>query len=262
MKIDCHSHIGHLPTLEESIDNLLRGNEKYAVTFSLLSNLDCAEYPEKSLSPLKVHLSQEEGLLVSLDLVKQYPDKLRCLAWCNPDNEICSYEFQKMILDNRGNCLGLKFHPWESQLAIDDEKYRPYLDFANKHHLPCLFHTAKDGFSDVALLEKWLITFPKVKFIAAHMELYSPNHGETSMELLRKYDNLYIDSAWVSVDQILRVLREIGIDRAIFGTDSPIDGVDTLANDIYQQYDKYLTEEEKRAFYVDNGKKVYGLPID
>lgn len=262
MKIDCHSHIGHLPTLEESINNLLNGNEKYGVAFSLLSNLDCAEYPEKSLSPLKVHLSQEEGLEVSLNLVKQYPDKLRCLAWCNPDNEICSEHFQEMILSNRDYCLGLKFHPWESQLAIDDEKYRPYLEFASRHNLPCLFHTAKDGFSNVAFLEKWLKEFPYVKFVAAHMELYSPNHGETSIELLKKYRNLYIDSAWVPVDRVTRVLREIGIDRIFFGTDSPIDGIDTLANDIYRSYEEELSEEEKRAFYFENGKKVYNLPID
>lgn len=261
-KIDCHGHIGHLPTLDDSVHNLLIGNANYGVSLTLISNLDCAEYPEKSLSPLKVHLSQEEGLDIILGIVKEHPHDFRCLAWCNPDNEECSTGFQKKILDNREYCLGLKFHPWESQLAIDDEKYRPYLEFADKHHLPCLFHTAKDGFSDVALLEKWLKVFPNLTFIAAHMELYSPNNGETSLELLRKYGNFYIDSAWVNVHQIERVLREIGIDRAIFGTDSPIDGPDTLGNPMYQEYDAYLSEEEKEAFFLKNGQKVYGISLE
>lgn len=238
----------------------MRGNEKFGFSFALISNLDCAEYPEASQSPLKGRLDQMGALLETIEITKEHIDSFRCLAWCNPHHESCDEEFQKVILSSP-LVVGLKFHPWVSQLRIDDEKYRPYLQFADRASLPCLFHTAYDGFSNIAYLEKWLIAFPNVKFVAAHMELYSPNNGETALELMRKYPNLYIDSAWVPANQIARVLREIGGDRALFGSDSPIDGEDTLDNVLYREYESALSDEEKENFFLNNGRKVYKLPV-
>lgn len=58
-----------------------------------------------------------------------------------------------------------------------------------------------------------------------HMGLGTDN--KEAIDLLEKVDNLYGDTTWVPMDTTLEVIRRYGEERMVWGTDSPIDGVNT-----------------------------------
>ena len=44
---------------------------------------------------------------------------------------------------------------------------------------------------------------------------------------MEKAENLYADTAWVPVTSTIEIIKRFGSKRIFFGSDSPIDGVDT-----------------------------------
>jgi predicted TIM-barrel fold metal-dependent hydrolase len=261
MIIDAHAHLAHWPTLKECESELLLSQERYGVAYTLISDCDCAEYP--SVTKYGIHrVSCLQGLRRVLSFVKLYPDRFGALVWINPHNEIVTPELEKCIADNRQWIHGLKFHPYESQLKISSPKLKPYLELARKFNLPICVHTAQDKYSDVAMLGAVAEKNPDIIFVAAHMQLVSDN--KAALEVLKKHPNVYGDTAWVDMKIAKKVLTEIGEDRILFGTDNPIDGVDTLNNPMYQAYYKNKVKLPGRLLHnlmYRNAEKVYHIDL-
>ena len=102
--------------------------------------------------------------------------------------------------------------------------------------------------------------FNDVIFVAAHMELLTNN--KNCVALLKECNNVYCDTAWVNMDILTDLKREGLLDRVMFGTDNPIDGLDTLNNQIYLDYYNNkikLTKKELSKVYFENALKVYKI---
>jgi predicted TIM-barrel fold metal-dependent hydrolase len=261
MIIDTHAHIAHWPTIKASENEILESQEKYHVAFTLVSDCDCAEYP--SIEKYGLHkVSQEIGLRRVLEFVKKYPERLGAMVWVNPHNETVTPELEKMIEDNRSYIYGLKFHPWESHLRMTSKKLEPYIDLARKFDLPFQVHTAQDKYSDVAYVGMVAEKNPDLKFIAAHMQLLSDN--KAALIVLKKHPNVYGDTAWVDMKIAKKVLVEIGEERIVFGTDNPIDGVDTLNNPMYQSYYKNKVKLPGHLYHnlmYRNAINLFKIPV-
>jgi predicted TIM-barrel fold metal-dependent hydrolase len=233
MIIDAHAHIASWPTLKESENRILESMKTYHIAFSLISDCDCSEYPSVG-GPDAHQVSQEVGLLTTLRFVKQHPDILGAAVWINPHNETVTPRLDKLIQNNRKYIFALKFHPYESHLKVTNKKLIPYLNLARKYNLPILVHTAKDKYSDISFLADLALKNPDLTFIAAHLQLCSDN--SEGISALKRAPNLYADTAWVPMKNAKKVLLGIGENRIMFGSDNPIDGVDTLNNPMYQDY--------------------------
>jgi predicted TIM-barrel fold metal-dependent hydrolase len=261
MIIDSHAHIAHWPTLKESEECIEESNKKYLIGFTLVSDCDCSEYP--SVDKYGVHhVSQLQGLRTTLAFVKKDPQSFGAMVWVNPHNEVVTPALEKCIEENRQYIYGLKFHPYESHLRITSVKFQPYLDLARKFHLPIQVHTAQDRYSDVLFLGLVAAKNPDLKFIAAHMQLVSDNHA--ALEVLKNHPNVYGDTAWVDIKIAKKVLTEIGEDRILFGSDNPIDGVDTLGNPIYEAYLRNKAKLPGRLYHnlmYRNAQKLFGIQL-
>lgn len=261
MIIDSHAHIAHWPSVKESEESLLYSEEKYHVSFSLISDCDCAEYP--SLTKYGIHkVSQLQGLRKCVEFVKKHPTEFGALVWINPHNETITPELEKYISDNRAFIYGLKFHPFESQLRITSKKLAPYFALAKKYDFPILVHTAQDRYSDVLFLGKVAEKHPELRFIAAHMQLISDN--KAALAVLKTHPNVYGDTAWVDMRIAKKVLTEIGEERILFGTDNPVDGPDTLANPMYESYYKNKVKLPGHLYHnlmYRNAMKLYGIKL-
>ncbi len=78
----------------------------------------------------------------------------------------------------------------------------------------------------LSLLKK----YPAINFVMVHMGLGTDN--KKAIDYIAQLDNLYGDTSWVSLESTLRAVEKCGSHKILFGTDSPIDGIDT--------YEKYL----------------------
>lgn len=244
--IDTHTHIGYWPTLAKTENNLVLSQKIHNINFSLVS-FDDSEYRDETEYKL---IRQVEGTKKALAFAKKYKN-FGVLIRIRPHKENNWKDIEYLIKENRDLIYGLKFHPACSRLKITSKKVIPYLQLAEKYDLPILVHTAMDQYSSIIYLEEVAKLHPNIKFIAAHMELYSTN--QFTVKTMIKNPNIYCDTAWVKPRILKYLVKNNLMDRIMFGSDSPIDGEQTLDNIIYQ---KYFTNFAKLS-NIDFAKIMY-----
>ena len=273
--IDAHAHIGkHEGVIYEKsgLDVFTKTplpNSDNVVTM-LVSSLDVI-HSEKS------ELVGNRALLSEISSCPQY----RAFAACSPrDGNVAN--IKTLFKENPNVFIGLKFHPSVQNLPLNDPKYIPYLNFASKHNIPCLFHTAVDvdnqfgkliqgtvNISDPAKVYELAKKYPKTPFVMAHMGAGWNEAHDKAIEVLvnsiKNGDaNLYADISWVNIDhsknhiiKAIKSLKGVGQEgwefgdqsfRLIFGTDAPLDRFSS--NEAREIYSKYI-EDIKAAIRND-----------
>lgn len=262
MRIDSHAHIGEMLNFKLSGEILLKSMEKYQIDFCLISNVESAEVDhDQILIPRSLQYSQQESNEKLLELVKQYPQKLGALVWVKPLQEEVDESLERLIQDNRKYIYGLKVHPYHSKVAFNDSKMMPYFELAKKYGLPIVTHTANDDDSSPLHVYEMALKYPDLNFVMAHLGLGTDN--ELAIELISKLPNLYGDTTWVSAEKALKAVKVCGPHKIMFGTDNPVDGVDTLGKEIYQDYfqmvKQELTEEVYERLMCLNAKQIFNI---
>jgi len=83
--------------------------------------------------------------------------------------------------------------------------------------VPLLLHTGQLKECHAAVFDSMIATHPDITFVLAHGRPV----GE-ACELLKKYENVYVDTAFMSVGEIVHLVKNDCTDRILFGTDAPI----------------------------------------
>lgn len=269
MIIDAHVHIGGGPVefdMPEAV--VLESMEKYNIDICLISNADSGEYGhELELIPDEEQINQKQSLKRAIQFAKENEGRIFAGFWCKPHHEFLDEEIEKLIAENRKYLVFLKVHPYHSHLAFDDDKMIPYLDLAVKYNLPVVVHTGSSYNDSPERVYNMAKRYPQLKFILAHMGLGTDN--QFAIELMAKADNLYADTAWVPVSTTLEVIKRYGSKRVVFGTDSPIDGVDTYycnkegEPSLYRQYfgelKEMLFEEDYENLMWKTAKELFKI---
>ena len=246
--IDSHVHIGK----HDGGD--YRKNDLDIFVKSQLPNKDTVEKMIVSdLDVLHGKKGEFEGNKSALELFKNSGHYL-LLASCNP-KEGNAENIKKLFKIYPDDLKGLKFHSDIQQLSLSDKKYEPYMKFASKNNLPCLFHsqvnTLSDGkvnsgikhISDPENIYSLARKYPKTPVVMAHLGAgWKGAHDKATdilVESVKKGDaNLYADISWVDIDQpqehIVKAIKRLkGIGekdwkygdqsfRLMFGTDAPL----------------------------------------
>ena len=267
MIIDAHVHIGHSLGLVFPPEMVLESMEKYNVDFALISNLDGSEVDfDQKLIPDEFRQKQTDINKKAIEFARNYPDKIGILLWGMPLKEECDEEFEKLIADNLDVVRGIKLHPYHNMTRFDSPKVQAYIELARKYDLAVMSHTACDEYSDCRQVYEMAKKYPDVRFVMAHAQLGSPDNQPAIDCLKERLPNLYADLAWVKPENALRIVKECGADCLLFGSDNPIDGVDTYAHpEFYQiyfnEFKNMVTDEEYQKIMHTNAEKVYKLKI-
>lgn len=270
MIIDTHVHIGKVLKFSMPEEMVLDSMEKYNIDFSLVSNIESAEldFKQKEL-PKEKQIDQVTSLKKAIKFARQNPKKIAILPWVRPYFEKVSDELIKLIEDNRDIIVGMKMHPYHSKVAVDDERMKPYIEIAKKFDLPVLLHTG--GCEEAEPIHVWNAAKqnPEVKFIMGHMGLGTDN--KEAIELLGTLPNLYGDTAWVPMESTIAAIKKWGSKKMMFGSDNPIDGLDTYHNNpqgdinVYQAYFNQLEDIIGKEAYEDlmykNAIEIFKLNI-
>ncbi|MBP3569372.1 MAG: amidohydrolase family protein [Lachnospiraceae bacterium] len=272
MIIDTHVHIGGEKVgFDMTEEKVLSAIKKYNIDLTIVSNGDAVEVDhEQKLLPIKYHVSQEDALRRVLEFARKYPEKIRVGVWVKPLTETVTDELKQLIADNRDIICALKLHPFHSKVSPVDKRTLPYLELANQYKLAVVSHTGTGPEDSPVHVYEAAKLFPEIPFVMVHMGLGSDN--KEALELLGKADNLYGDTAWVPMETTIEAIRRYGSKKMLFGSDMPIDGVDTyLCNpkgerSMYQDYFQVLPEKISKEAYEDlmwrNALKVFKLNHD
>ena len=200
---------------------------------------------------------------------------------------------QELVTRASQGARGVKLHPGEFSLFPDDEEMWPVYDKCQEMGLPIIadsstfsyiqlvsiaakatvLHTSswsqmpKDeiNYGEPERFAPVLEAFPRLTLILAHL---GAAWWDERIELANKFPNVYFDTSqgFTAPDDIsfhphrglaevdtVRVMRKIGVDRIMFGTDFP--GIPFLPQ-LEQILRLPLTDEEKRMILSDNAKRI------
>lgn len=275
MIIDTHSHTfpdkiaqGTIRKMEQDIANS-QGFEVKAARTGTVQDLSEAVIDAgidiSIICPVATNIRQPEKINhLSVDLNKETKKHhLFSLGAIHPDCE--NY---KQILDEivAMDLKGIKIHPDYQQVDFDDERYLRIIDYAANKDLVIVTHAGEDvGLPETVhctpdkVLNLWKHIQPE-KLVLAHMGGW------------RKWDEVeekiiglpvYFDTAvcqrkdfpvHISDEQFVRMIRKQGVERVMFGTDSPWYDQKTALRDIRNSG---LTEEELTLVLGKNAEKLF-----
>ncbi|MDD6770851.1 amidohydrolase family protein, partial [Inconstantimicrobium porci] len=136
-----------------------------------------------------------------------------------------------------------------------------------EYNLPIVCHTGGCEEAGVIHVYNAAKKHPEVNFVMVHMGLGTDN--QEAIELLGKLPNLYGDTTWVPIESTVQAVKLYGSEKIFFGSDNPIDGVDTYHNNpkgeksVYQKYFNELEEligkENYDNIMFKNAQKVFNI---
>lgn len=268
MIIDSHVHIGTIMNFNMTKEQILYSTQKYGISFSLVSNIECAEN-DHNMRPIPEKLQKNQTLVLenTLRFASAHTDKIGVLAWLKIRTEQPNYRFQSLIAKNRHMIYGFKLHPFHSQTAPDDDKLEAYYRIAAEYELPIVSHTGGCDEASSRRLYNAAKKHPELNFVMVHMDLGTDNR--TALEILGMLPNIYGDTTWVPITTTLEAVRRYGSEKMLFGSDNPINGRDTYLHDrmgkrsIYQQYFKELqtmiSQEDYNNIMYKNAIRLFRI---
>ena len=180
------------------------------------------------------------------------------MFWIRPNSESFADPVKRFILDNREHFVSLKIHPFHSRLAVTNDKYKPYFEFAENYKIPVCIHTAPDQFSKPQFVYEMAKKYPGINFIMVHMNLGGDHN--LPIQYMKELDNLYSDSTWV-LDQktIMQAVKICGSRKVFFGTDASISKGGTYIQ--YKNLMKYLinnlNREDLENIFYKNMERLF-----
>jgi len=288
MIIDCHYHLNKtiLP-----IEDLIRQMDKAGVEKIVLMASMCDQLPPVKEYLLKmnrfllthsslrwlgrkftdnftdgdfrilgtaVKIEQDPDNKPVFEAIESYPDKFLGWIFVNPKGKLNQVEeFNKY--KNNPHAIGVKAHPfWHRFAPIDLLPVAQQISSLDK---PMLLHL---GFNDHGNYDALLQAVPDLKLILAHTAF--PYYSKT-WKVIKNNPNIFVDlSQTLYVDEKITkyVVKILGADRCLFGTDGPGSPGAQGAFDlglIKRRIEKLFPEENVRAKLLgENLQNLTGIP--
>lgn len=156
-------------------------------------------------------------------------------------------------------CVGIKIHPEEHVYPINDFGEALFA-FAAKHKAVVLSHSSERN-SQASDLVAWANRYPEMKLILAHIGCgWDNDYGHQVRGVQQsRHGNVFADTSSarsITPNLIEWAVQEIGAERVLFGTDTPLyfTGMQRLRID---QAD--LTDAQKKQILHENAENLFGL---
>jgi len=227
----------------------------------LLSQMDEAGIAQSILYAVEAPIVYASNEYVH-ELCERYPDRLLGFASVDPTSAEAPALLEKAVREL--DMKGLKLHPPLQNFFPNDEAVFPLYAKAAELDIPVVFHVGTTPFGPICrlaqanpvLLDEVAVAFPTLRILLTHLGTLW--HREAFM-VVEKNPNVFIDTAAyiTEIPEILTpdIVRRIGNDRIIFGTDYPMPYADRPHRmrefvDVIEQL--HLTRDIVRGILCDN----------
>ena len=262
MIIDSHAHIGRILVYNLSYKRVLLSMEKYGVDFSLVSCFESIENDDKGKPvPWIAQKRQNRVLKRTVKAVKKAPDKLGALIWLKIRQELPNKRTIRLIEKYRKYIYGIKLHPYRSKTAPDEPRLQPIIDLARRFNLPVVSHTGNCEEADSVHLYNLAKANPDVNFVAVHMDI--DTDSKNVIARMKELPNLYGDTTWVPYENVVNAAKTCGSEKVLFGSDSPMDGKDTLqySKKFFVDLREELGEEAHENIMHKNAERLFKIKL-
>lgn len=247
--IDAHSHSGHENFMGASRIFMPHSNpaQELAKFDRLGVNQICIS------SWLGIWQDSVLGNLEMEQNIRQFPDRYIPYVTIDPnfmsESEIAA-AIQKYHVELK--YPGLKPYFPRGQYPLTGKKFEAWFRFGNAHQLFALIHYDEDTtFDDIDQLAP---RYPDLAFLVAHTGC-SYRAARKVIELVKKYSNVLAEITFTAVlSNVIEILcREIGAEKVLFGTDTPMrDPAPQLGWIVYAD----ISPAEKKLILGENMNKI------
>ena len=248
MLFDAHTHVGQFYDLYTSPSELKHFLDSVGVErFATSSTTICAGDYEKVMDEIK-------------ELVAICDNRFLPVLWITPPMLKDGGLFKMMDSGISWQCL--KIHPQLHPMAWqgDSHEMKWVVSMASVLQMPLLIHTGEMPGCQPLLFEETISEFSNVTFILAHGRPI----GET-IELMKKYPNVWTDTAFMLTEQICQLCNEKLSDRVLWGTDYPISkfyypntDMKTYYLDLVQKLKDSICHEDFELITQRNFERLFG----
>jgi predicted TIM-barrel fold metal-dependent hydrolase len=202
----------------------------------------------------------------ALDRLDLEAARLAPLVWVRP-GETPANEVRRRLTQG---AVGIKLHPTIDDYRPDDRELDRYLEIAAEVGCPVACHSAP-GDADPDHIRRLAERFREVPVILYHTYL-GPNDGRArALRHAREQANLYLETSWCRWEIVERLIRELGPQRVLFGSDASIDGHEHYCrhppnvegsetyNDGLLRLVRRLDRESARQVMGDNARRLFRL---
>ena len=190
------------------VEEILRGMDRAGIGLTLFS----------SLSGLVNTDPHRDNLFIKA-LVDRHPDRCRGIAVVTPYAGNKALEELDLCL-RQHRFVGLKLHPWVQGYNGAADFLGPLLELCQSRDVPVMFHTGSPPYAQSYHIWVQARRFPKVTFVLGHMGLNT--QWREALEVGRLCPNTVLDTSGISYSfAVGRIIRELGAERVMFGSDNP-----------------------------------------
>ena len=257
--IDVHAHYGNYVSDNAGLlDAWLSCNAEEVVRRATASGIVLTvASPLAGLLPR----GQAETPPANLDAARAAVELPRLGQWVilHPDQPETFEQAEEML--GTENCFGIKLHPEEHCYPVKD-RGRALFEFAARYDATVLVHSG-DPNSWPADFVPFADEYPNIRIILAHLGNGGGAVGDPTLQVRAiqsaRHDNLLVDTS--SSRSILPGLvewavKEIGAERILFGTDTPLYSV-AMQRARIESAD--ISTEDKRRILYDNACLLLGI---
>ncbi len=255
--IDVHAHYGRMIRGREPFDGWLSGDEKVVARRARAANVEWTIVsPLESLMPR----GYADAFRGNESAAKAVADTDGLLQWVvvNPLQPSTYAQAERMLKDSK-KCVGIKIHPEEHLYPIKKHG-RALFEFFAQQRAIVLTHSG-EGNSWPEDFIPFADDFPEVKLILAHIGCSADidmTHQVRAVQMSKR-GNVYTDtsSQQSTLTGIIEwAVRELGPERILFGTDTPLYSTGSQRARIDHAE---MSDAAKQLILRDNAVKLFNL---
>jgi len=235
---------GITPYTDGTTAGLLRSMEEGAVDYSVVLPVVTRPSQFETVNRVAAKVCEEEKGLISLGGI--HPD--------------CADIRQKLRDIKNLGLKGIKIHPAYQEVYMDDIRYLRILEGASELGLITVVHAGVDiglpepVYASVDRIAKAVRETAPEKFVLGHLGGWKQ---WDEVEGLLVGQNVYLDTAfledYITDGQLVRIIRNHGTERILFGTDCPWSG---QKESVERIKNLPLSEEEKEKIFGGNAVRL------
>lgn len=259
--IDVHGHYGRYigETGDQLVDGFYSGDAAEVVRRASAVNIVLTIVsPLTALKP-RFQADSVAGNIEAARIVAHMPE-LRQYVVLDPLRPETFAQAEEML--SQQQCVGIKLHPEEHGYLIRDHA-RPIFEFAARRRAVMLTHSSERN-SLAADFIPWANDFPEVRLILAHIGCGWDGDLTHQVRAIQhsRHGNVFADTSSarsITPGLIEWAVREVGVNRVLFGTDTPLYHA-AMQRARIDHAD--LTDDDKRKILWENAAGLFGLSVE
>ena len=188
-------------------------------------------------------------------LTRSLPQRVFGIALLDPRLEQREFEMRAELLLAGNRFVALKLHTFGHQIAPDDNLCHKVFLTARKYQRPVMIHTGLGGAHTLPQrAEPMARMYSDVPIVLCHAGFGA--FWREAIEVAERCPNVLLEPSWSPGFAIGMMIRHLGADRVMFGSDH----ISNIATELVKLTALELSPKDLTAVLGGNATRVFGLP--